>query len=137
MSISITWRKHIIEISYRFVWVGYLSSGINPLVYTMFSRQFRRTFVRMLTCSNDKQTEIINNKTTIHWTNHTWNLYRFLSFFLLWIKKYYSLTIYFFIRKSLRITLTIKNKLTWFTGIGKQNKTYHNLIIVCIWILAK
>jgi len=49
-----------------FVWVGYLSSGINPLVYTMFSRQFRRTFVRMLTCSNDNQTQIINNKTTIH-----------------------------------------------------------------------
>jgi len=63
-------RSCNLELMYKlldwFVWVGYLSSGINPLVYTMFSRQFRRTFVRMLTCSNDKQTEIINNKTTIH-----------------------------------------------------------------------
>jgi len=70
-----------------FVWVGYLSSGINPLVYTMFSRQFRRTFVRMLTCSNDNQTQIINNKTTIHWTNHIFEscaaFYLFVSFLLL------------------------------------------------------
>ncbi|XP_039249969.2 uncharacterized protein LOC120327692 [Styela clava] len=31
-----------------FVWVGYVSSGVNPCVYTLFSRQFRDTFKKLL-----------------------------------------------------------------------------------------
>ncbi|XP_068460249.1 5-hydroxytryptamine receptor 2B [Clinocottus analis] len=34
-----------------FVWVGYLSSGINPLVYTLFNQTFRRAFTRYMTCN--------------------------------------------------------------------------------------
>ncbi|XP_034149621.1 5-hydroxytryptamine receptor 2B isoform X2 [Esox lucius] len=33
-----------------FVWVGYVSSGINPLVYTLFNKTFRQAFTRYITC---------------------------------------------------------------------------------------
>lgn len=33
-----------------FVWVGYVSSGINPLVYTLFNKIFREAFTRYITC---------------------------------------------------------------------------------------
>uniref|UniRef100_A0A0R3S070 G_PROTEIN_RECEP_F1_2 domain-containing protein n=1 Tax=Elaeophora elaphi TaxID=1147741 RepID=A0A0R3S070_9BILA len=33
-----------------FLWLGYFSSTINPLIYTIFNRQFRRTFLRILRC---------------------------------------------------------------------------------------
>lgn len=33
-----------------FVWVGYVSSGINPLVYTLFNKTFRQAFARYMTC---------------------------------------------------------------------------------------
>lgn len=34
-----------------FVWVGYVSSGINPLVYTLFNKTFRQAFARYITCN--------------------------------------------------------------------------------------
>lgn len=34
-----------------FVWVGYVSSGINPLVYTLFNKTFREAFTRYITCN--------------------------------------------------------------------------------------
>ncbi|KAM9832377.1 5-hydroxytryptamine receptor 2B-like [Neosynchiropus ocellatus] len=37
---------HLMEI---FVWVGYVSSGINPLVYTLFNKTFRQAFSRLIT----------------------------------------------------------------------------------------
>jgi hypothetical protein len=37
----------IISIS---TWLGYCSSGANPIIYTIFSRAFRRAFVNILTC---------------------------------------------------------------------------------------
>ncbi|XP_075908475.1 5-hydroxytryptamine receptor 2B-like [Petromyzon marinus] len=33
-----------------FVWVGYVSSGVNPLVYTLFNRAFRQAFRRYIAC---------------------------------------------------------------------------------------
>uniref|UniRef100_A0A4W5NNQ7 5-hydroxytryptamine receptor 2C n=1 Tax=Hucho hucho TaxID=62062 RepID=A0A4W5NNQ7_9TELE len=33
-----------------FVWVGYASSGVNPLVYTLFNRTYRQAFHRYLQC---------------------------------------------------------------------------------------
>jgi len=33
-----------------FLWLGYLSSTLNPIVYTVFNREFKRTFVRLLRC---------------------------------------------------------------------------------------
>ncbi|XP_042568141.1 5-hydroxytryptamine receptor 2B [Cyprinus carpio] len=34
-----------------FQWVGYISSGINPLVYTLFNGTFRQAFRRYITCN--------------------------------------------------------------------------------------
>lgn len=34
-----------------FVWVGYVSSGINPLVYTLFNKTFRQAFTRYIICN--------------------------------------------------------------------------------------
>jgi len=33
-----------------FLWLGYVSSTLNPIVYTVFNGTFRRTFVDLLTC---------------------------------------------------------------------------------------
>ena len=33
-----------------FVWLGYLSSTLNPIIYTMFNRTFRTTFIKLLRC---------------------------------------------------------------------------------------
>ncbi|XP_076871741.1 5-hydroxytryptamine receptor 2A [Brachyhypopomus gauderio] len=33
-----------------FVWVGYLSSAVNPLVYTLFNKTYRAAFARYLRC---------------------------------------------------------------------------------------
>lgn len=34
-----------------FVWIGYVSSGVNPLVYTLFNKTFREAFSRYITCN--------------------------------------------------------------------------------------
>ncbi|KAI4902087.1 hypothetical protein NFI96_014703 [Prochilodus magdalenae] len=34
-----------------FVWVGYVSSGVNPLVYTLFNKTFREAFTRYIMCN--------------------------------------------------------------------------------------
>ncbi|XP_015683258.1 5-hydroxytryptamine receptor 2B [Protobothrops mucrosquamatus] len=34
-----------------FVWIGYVSSGVNPLVYTLFNKTFRQAFGRYITCN--------------------------------------------------------------------------------------
>ncbi|KAM4771536.1 5-hydroxytryptamine receptor 2B [Rhinophrynus dorsalis] len=34
-----------------FVWVGYISSGVNPLVYTLFNKTFRDAFGRYIMCN--------------------------------------------------------------------------------------
>lgn len=39
-----------------FVWVGYVSSGINPLVYTLFNKTFRQAFARYITCNYHSST---------------------------------------------------------------------------------
>uniref|UniRef100_T1J563 G-protein coupled receptors family 1 profile domain-containing protein n=1 Tax=Strigamia maritima TaxID=126957 RepID=T1J563_STRMM len=32
------------------LWLGYVSSTINPIIYTIFNRTFKQAFVRLLTC---------------------------------------------------------------------------------------
>ena len=34
-----------------FVWIGYVCSGINPLVYTLFNKVYRRAFSNYLRCN--------------------------------------------------------------------------------------
>lgn len=36
-----------------FQWLGYVSSTLNPIIYTIFNRNFRRTFRRLLTCKTN------------------------------------------------------------------------------------
>ncbi|XP_022648478.1 5-hydroxytryptamine receptor 2A-like [Varroa destructor] len=38
-----------------FLWLGYMSSTVNPLVYTVFNRVFRSTFWQLLTCRCGKR----------------------------------------------------------------------------------
>ncbi|KAI3368696.1 hypothetical protein L3Q82_025693 [Scortum barcoo] len=44
-------REVISRLMEIFVWVGYISSGINPLVYTLFNKTFREAFTRYITCN--------------------------------------------------------------------------------------
>lgn len=44
-----------------FVWVGYVSSGINPLVYTLFNKTFRMAFSRYITCDYSRMTTSVSN----------------------------------------------------------------------------
>lgn len=41
-----------------FVWIGYVSSGVNPLVYTLFNKTFRDAFGRYLTCNYRAPTSV-------------------------------------------------------------------------------
>jgi len=33
-----------------FLWLGYTSSTLNPIIYTVFNREFKNTFLRLLRC---------------------------------------------------------------------------------------
>uniref|UniRef100_A0A4W3IRE4 5-hydroxytryptamine receptor 2A n=1 Tax=Callorhinchus milii TaxID=7868 RepID=A0A4W3IRE4_CALMI len=43
-------KELIEELLNIFVWVGYVSSGINPLVYTLFNKTYRSAFSRYIYC---------------------------------------------------------------------------------------
>ncbi|XP_014674770.1 PREDICTED: 5-hydroxytryptamine receptor 2A-like [Priapulus caudatus] len=44
-------RRHIsIDMISAFTWLGYCSSMVNPFIYSMFNRQFRAAFGRIMTC---------------------------------------------------------------------------------------
>ncbi|CAH2224069.1 5-hydroxytryptamine receptor 2A [Pelobates cultripes] len=44
-------NEHIItELLKVFVWIGYLSSAVNPLVYTLFNQTYRSAFSRYIQC---------------------------------------------------------------------------------------
>ncbi|XP_072517655.1 5-hydroxytryptamine receptor 2A [Salminus brasiliensis] len=49
--------KHLFRLMDVFVWVGYVSSGVNPLVYTLFNKTYRHAFSRYLHCRYNKQTK--------------------------------------------------------------------------------
>lgn len=36
------------------LWLGYVSSTINPIIYTIFNRTFRAAFIRLLRCRCEK-----------------------------------------------------------------------------------
>ncbi|XP_054159312.1 5-hydroxytryptamine receptor 2B-like [Oppia nitens] len=38
------------EVTTTFLWLGYISSIINPIIYTIFNRNFRRAFKRIILC---------------------------------------------------------------------------------------
>jgi 5-hydroxytryptamine receptor 2 len=39
---------HVVD---TFLWLGYVSSTINPIIYTVFNRTFRGAFIRLLKCN--------------------------------------------------------------------------------------
>lgn len=41
-----------------FLWLGYVSSTINPIIYTIFNRTFKQTFIAILTCKIFKEQQI-------------------------------------------------------------------------------
>ncbi|XP_075576719.1 5-hydroxytryptamine receptor 2C isoform X2 [Pelecanus crispus] len=47
-----------------FVWVGYVCSGINPLVYTLFNKTYRRAFSNYIRCQykNSKKSALRQNQ---------------------------------------------------------------------------
>jgi hypothetical protein len=55
-----------------FVWLGYVSSTINPLVYTIFNRNFRLKFIQLLKCqclyktNRQKQLSYYQSHTSLH-----------------------------------------------------------------------
>lgn len=44
-----TCRAHPVAVS-TFSWLGWASSTINPIIYTMFNKTFKRTFIKFLCC---------------------------------------------------------------------------------------
>ncbi|CAI5455144.1 unnamed protein product [Caenorhabditis angaria] len=64
-----------------FLWLGYFSSTINPIIYTVFNKRFRQAFVRILRCQcfspyRDSHAMYSRNYTTTivpdtyTWSNH-------------------------------------------------------------------
>lgn len=57
------------EMTSLFLWMGYIASLANPIIYTMFNTAFRRTFIRILTC---KIQRMRRNKTSdAHYVSYT------------------------------------------------------------------
>ncbi|KAK7130576.1 hypothetical protein R3I94_015899 [Phoxinus phoxinus] len=47
-----------------FVWVGYVSSGVNPLIYTLFNKTYRQAFARYLQCKYHEEKKVQFNRTS-------------------------------------------------------------------------
>ncbi len=45
------------QITSTFLWLGYISSTINPVIYTIFNKRFRETFARLIRCRCQSQTQ--------------------------------------------------------------------------------
>ncbi|XP_052784856.1 5-hydroxytryptamine receptor 2C-like [Mya arenaria] len=46
-----------------FVWLGYVSSTLNPIIYTMFNKTFKMTFIKLLKC----QYKTIQKSLRVRW----------------------------------------------------------------------
>ena len=60
-----------------FLWLGYISSTINPIIYTIFNRRFRQAFWRILRCQcmhsyRDQSLNYSRNHTFVPADTHTW-----------------------------------------------------------------
>ena len=45
--------KSVFPLMGLFTWLGYISSSINPIIYTVFNKTFRKTFIALLTCKSE------------------------------------------------------------------------------------
>ncbi|KAI1715077.1 7 transmembrane receptor (rhodopsin family) domain-containing protein [Ditylenchus destructor] len=66
--LSFTYQSNEIVWSIVF-WLGYLNSALNPVIYTVFNREFRTCFKRLLTCNHMIFGNRGNNQ------NHMYNSY--------------------------------------------------------------
>ncbi|BFZ00837.1 hypothetical protein BsWGS_03876 [Bradybaena similaris] len=57
------------EIMSLFLWMGYVASLANPIIYTMFNTAFRRTFIKILTCKIQRTCRIKTSDT--HYMSYT------------------------------------------------------------------
>ncbi|KAL5274751.1 hypothetical protein ACFFRR_001053 [Megaselia abdita] len=48
-------------------WLGYASSMVNPIFYTIFNKVFRQAFKKVLLCQYSKITSVVNAATTSNW----------------------------------------------------------------------
>uniref|UniRef100_A0A6P7FQP9 5-hydroxytryptamine receptor 2B-like n=1 Tax=Diabrotica virgifera virgifera TaxID=50390 RepID=A0A6P7FQP9_DIAVI len=46
------------------LWLGYVSSTINPIIYTVFNKTFRGAFIRLLLCRCKRYVKIITYSTS-------------------------------------------------------------------------
>ncbi|KAM6467564.1 5-hydroxytryptamine receptor 2A [Liasis olivaceus] len=58
-----------------FVWIGYLSSAVNPLVYTLFSKTYRTAFLRYIQCRYKEKKKplqlfLVNTIPTVVYKSH-------------------------------------------------------------------
>ncbi|VDP10309.1 unnamed protein product [Heligmosomoides polygyrus] len=65
-----------------FLWLGYISSTVNPIIYTVFNKRFRQAFVRILRCQcchalRDPSSLYSRNYTTIAPDTFNWYAYIF------------------------------------------------------------
>lgn len=49
--------KRLLRLTDIFVWLGYISSGVNPLIYTLFNKNYRHAFSHYLRCNYRNQTK--------------------------------------------------------------------------------
>uniref|UniRef100_A0A7E4ULY8 G_PROTEIN_RECEP_F1_2 domain-containing protein n=1 Tax=Panagrellus redivivus TaxID=6233 RepID=A0A7E4ULY8_PANRE len=61
-----------------FLWLGYISSIINPIIYTIFNRRFRQAFLRILRCqcmhsARDPSLSYSRTHTYMPTEAHTWS----------------------------------------------------------------
>ncbi|XP_027010023.1 5-hydroxytryptamine receptor 2C [Tachysurus fulvidraco] len=58
--------KRLLGLMDILVWVGYVSSGVNPLIYTLFNKSYRHAFSRYLRCSYHKQAKALISNSACH-----------------------------------------------------------------------
>uniref|UniRef100_A0A915DJN4 Uncharacterized protein n=1 Tax=Ditylenchus dipsaci TaxID=166011 RepID=A0A915DJN4_9BILA len=59
--LSFTYKSNEVVWSIVF-WLGYLNSALNPVIYTVFNREFRTCFKRLLTCNHLLFASRVNNQ---------------------------------------------------------------------------
>ena len=57
-----------------FLWLGYVSSTLNPIIYTIFNKIFKRTFLKILCCQVNRkrgthQHQRLNQQVKLNGTN--------------------------------------------------------------------
>ncbi|XP_072177801.1 D(2) dopamine receptor B-like [Diadema setosum] len=52
------------ELFIAFTWLGYVSSAVNPCIYTCFNKEYRRAFIRIICCGRKRRYSFRTNETS-------------------------------------------------------------------------